>query len=210
MPDKRTARAGPASFKRARLSGATKSYRYAPTPKRMEVKATESEISGGSITNAGTITRFGTIDAGDGDGQRNGRSVKTLRAEVRIRLVKNIASTWVNFRVIVFAWKQAQSPPFVASILGGTVNITSGYNQSQVDNYKILSDDTINFPSYGVAAGVNDSRMLARKLPYSRLQGYSGISNGSVNDWAFYHLLITDQAVASLAEVSTMVYFVDA
>jgi len=120
-----------------------KSTVAAPTKKRVEVKRVVGTIFNNSPTSSGTIFPFPGVEAGDGEFQRDGRSVEVRGYQLGCTYVPLAVSDVEKFRFIVFLWKSLPALPSVTDIIDGgplTDNFLGTYNIQTQGSYEIVSD----------------------------------------------------------------------
>lgn len=186
-----------------------------PVSTGVEVKYKDTAISlSNSFNGSSRIIEFEGPAQGDGVTEREGRVIRQLGGEIRLRLEKTAAVQWANFRLILVQWKQAQVGPGVSTILQTDI-ITSSYNQNEAGNYRVLFDSTKHIenvpPTGGSAVATNNIQLIRKKFKLDAKQLFVSTGVLDAADWSYNLILMCD--VASTAQASfagvARLYFTD-
>jgi len=209
-----TARTGPASSKRSRLTPSVLSASTvkASTQKRIEVKRRPDAVIINQIDNTWRLDRFPLISAGDGSINRDGRAIKILGYEHRI--VNQTPGNGAT-RFVYVLWNQPLSPPVASSIfdiVSGAPHFNATYNVDQAANYTILGDYIHRYENTSPAidgneAVVNTAIVHTKKLGF--IQTYFGSDVTDICDKVIYVFSVnmTGTSLATLSQAS--VSFID-
>lgn len=205
-----SARTGPASYKRAKISltPQTKTYRNS---NRTEVKQVDLIIPVTAPVTNGDVFVFGTTPQGTDNNQRVGKAITHLYGEMRLQFDNDIGAQYGNWRIIVGIWKQAYNGlvPAASDILQLPGDILSPVNAEDSTNLVILHD-SINdfFPTASVTQYVQTIRHKTIKWRYRGTQEYKGPDKVDVQNITHFIYLLTDN-LSSAARVHTRCYFTD-
>lgn len=174
-----------------------------PVSTGVEVKYKDTAISITNAFNASSrIIEFDGPDQGDGITQREGRVIRQLGGEIRLRLEKGTTPNYANFRVILVQWKQAQAPPGVSDVLL-TDSLTSSYNQNEAGNFRVLFDSQKhieNVPPYGGAATATPNvHIIRKKFKVDAKQTFISTGVGDAGDWSYQLILMSDVSTTAFS-----------
>lgn len=159
-------RTGPASYKRAKQTGAINKQsltRQVPSA-LVEVKRTIDRVAGAPVnvtTTWSTGFQFPYIQGGDNANEREGRAVKIKGWELRVN-ASNFSTTATNALVrcvVVRTYGTLTQNPLATSIFfsggAGSAEICALYNPEYAQAYTILADRVIDINSHLLEAGGN-------------------------------------------------------
>lgn len=172
-------RTGPASFKRAKFNPSAATVRKQTN--QVEVKRHQTGFSSPTPPDPYHLEQFGTIDAGTGPGDRDGRTIKQLYSEVNIHVDAS-----ESMRMILFKWNNALVLPDVSNILlnFGTSYGCAGYNVNYAGTYQVVKDVWLQ----GGGAPSHTHRYVV-KHPFT--QTYFNTGDDDVANTALYCLLVS-------------------
>lgn len=119
----------------------------APTKRRVELKRVVGTVFNSAPSNSGTVFPFPGIEAGDGEFQRDGRSVEVRGYQCLTTYTPLNVSDTEHVRFIVFLWKSLPTLPTTSDIIdSGPLGDTflGTYVINTQGSYEILSDRIYN------------------------------------------------------------------
>jgi len=130
----------------------------APAKRRVEIKRVVGTIFNNAPTNAGVVFPFPGIEAGDGEFQRDGRTVEIKGYQCLTTYTPLNTADTEHVRFIVFLWKSLPTLPTVADIIeAGPLgdDFIGTYSINTQGSYVILSDRIYNCNPMATANSTN-------------------------------------------------------
>lgn len=195
---------------------------YLKRSPRVELKTVYETI--GAFTPPSSAVNFisyGSVNAGDGYDQRNGKLIQHIDQAVYMRFDLGPAYDSCTFRVIHGVWNDASDPVVPSDILatasvGTPDQWIAPFNVQASRKYHIIADEffTINNTGTRNAGGTTANTpcagqlMVKRKYRYKRMQEYQGNSAAQVVDWTHFYIVVSTNG-AGTAELCHAVNFID-
>jgi len=114
----------------------------AGTKKRVELKRVADSTTVANLTTAGSVVPFPIPEAGDEEGQRDGRMVEHRAYEMVFHYVPSNLIDYEKLRVLVVLWKGLPTVPAIQDLLDTSswANVFGQYNIKNAANIEVLSD----------------------------------------------------------------------